>query len=184
LAKEDDGFRYGIEGNNLVFTTMEEAKVGGSFRLAVKDGQRANISVELVDIISNSSGFKQSIPLNSNPFTPYGLVDFAKKYPIYQPSEEFQYFDIAIRFKNNIVLDRPVLGGLSISLVPENQSQDQVAVTSSIVATFAYLPAIGLDLKEYAPALSLAGLKIEKKTKDFFPLNLLPDPPLDRKSVV
>jgi hypothetical protein len=156
---------------------LAEAKVGGSFQLAVKDGQRANISVELVDIISNSSGSKQSIPLNSNPFTPYGLVDFAKKYPVYQPSEEFQYFDISIRFKDNIALDRPVLGGLSISLVPEKQSQDQVAVTSSIVATFAYLPATGLDLKEYAPDLALTGLKIEKKTQDFFPFNLLPNLP-------
>ena len=156
---------------------MAEAKVGGSFQLAVKDGQRANISVELVDIISNSSGSKQPIPLNSNPFTPYGLVDFAKKYPVYQPSEEFQYFDISIRFKDNIVLDRPVLGGLSISLVPEKQSQDQVAVVSSIVVTFAYLPSTGLDLKEYAPDLALTGLKIEKKTQDFFPFNLLPNLP-------
>jgi hypothetical protein len=75
------------------------------------------------------------------------------------------------------VLDRPVLGGLSISLVPENPTGDQQVVQSSIVGTFAYLPATGINLEEYAPGLLLAGPTIERVTPDFFPLNLLPNFP-------
>jgi hypothetical protein len=52
-----------------------------------------------------------------------------------------------------------------------------VQVKSSIVATFAYLPAGGINLEEYAPALSLQGPTIERRTPDFFPLNLFPNPP-------
>jgi hypothetical protein len=126
-------------------------------------------------MVSNASGFKQSIPLNSSPFTPNGLVEFTNSYPAYRPSGEFQYFDIFLKFKENIVLDRPVLGGLSISFVPEKQSEQESKVTSSIVATFAYLPATGLDLDTYAPALELLGPTINRKAPDFFPLNLLPD---------
>jgi len=178
FADETKPFGYGIEGNNLVFTTIEQATKGGSFRLAVKDGQKAKISVELVDIFSDESGTKKSIPLDSSPFTPKGLVQFKKSYPEYEPGEDFQYFEIALNFKEDVVLDRPVLGGLSISLVPlETQSTEQTVVRSSIVATFAYLPASGLNLEEYAPALALLGPTIERRTPDYFPLNLLPNLP-------
>lgn len=177
LAEEGESFRYGLLRNNLVFKTVEEAKLGGSFRLAVKGGQPAYISVELVDIVSDSSGFKKSIPVNSSPFTSNGLVEFATSYPNYEPSDEFLYFDISLKFNDGIDLERPVLGGLSISIIPEEQTRDQVAVASSIVATFAYIPGAGIDLKEYAPALTLKGPDIERKTGDFFPLNLLPNLP-------
>ena len=178
FAEEGKSFRYGIEGNNLVFKSPAEAISGGSVRLAVKGGQRATISVELVDVFSDESGTKRSIPLDSSPFSPKGLVQFKKSYPGYEPSEEFQYFDIEFNFKEDAVLDRPVLGGLSISLVPEAQSTVQTAVQSSIVATFAYLPASGINPDEYAPALTLQGPTIERRTTDYFPLNLLPNLPL------
>lgn len=177
FAKEGESFRYGIEGNNLVFTSPGEAISGGSVRLAVKGGQKASISVELVDVFSDESGTKRSIPLDSSPFTPKGLVQFKKSYPGYEPSEEFQYFDIGFNFKEDVLLDRPVLGGLSISLVPDAQSSEQTVVQSSIVATFAYLPTSGLNLEEYAPALTLLGPTIDLKTPDYFPLNLLPNLP-------
>ena len=177
LAEEGDPFRYGLEGNNLVFTNTNEAIAGGSFRTFIKDGQRANISVELVDIVSNSNGSKKAIPLDSNPFTPKGLVKFTKSYPIYSPSEEFQYFETALRFKDEIVLDRPVLGGVAISLVPIDQKADEVVVQSKIIATFAYLPSSGIDLEKYYPALSLTGPIIERRTPDFFPLSLIPELP-------
>lgn len=177
FAEEEKSFRYGIEGNNLVFKSPAEAIAGGSVRLAVKGGQKATISVELVDVFSDESGTKRSIPLDSSPFTPKGLVQFKMSYPGYEPSEEFQYFDIGFNFKEDAALDGPVLGGLSISLVPETQSTEQTIVRSSIVATFAYLPAIGLNLENYAPALALQGPAIERRTPDFFPLNLFPNPP-------
>lgn len=175
-AEENTNFRYGIEGNNLVFSTPDEATAGGSFRLAVKEGQRAEISVQLVDVFSTAAGTKRSIPVKSSPFTADGLVTFKKKYPPYEPSEDFQYFDISFRFKEDVALDRPVLGGLSISLVPENLTGEETTVQSSIVATFAYLPA-ELNMEDYGPALTLTGPKIEREDSDFFPLNLLPDPP-------
>lgn len=178
FAEEGKNFRYGLEGNNLVFTTPGEATQGGSYRLLVKDGQRANIALDLVDIVSNSSGAKRPIPLNSSPFTPNGLVEFTTSNPVYEPSTEFQYFDIAMKFKDGIALDRPVLGGIQISLVPESPTEQDAGVTSSIVATFAYLPATGLDLEQYSPALTLTGPTIDRRTPDFFPLNLLPNLPL------
>lgn len=177
FAEEGKSFRYGIEGNNLVFKSPAEAISGGSIRLAVKGGQKATISVELVDVFSDESGTKRSIPLDSSPFTPKGLVQFEKSYPGYEPSEEFQYFDIGFNFKEDVVLDMPILGGLSISIVPETESSETAVVRSSIVATFAYLPAGGLNLEEYAPALALVGPTIERRTPDYFPLNLLPNLP-------
>ena len=177
FAEEGKNFRYGLEGNNLVFTTPEEATQGGSYRLLVKDGQRANISVELVDMFANASGAKQAIPLNSSPFTPNGLVEFTTRLPVYQPTDQFQYFDIAVKFKDDIALDGPVLGGIQISLVPETPAQDEAGVVSSIVATFAYMPATGLNLEQYSPALTLMGPTIDRRTPDFFPLNLLPNLP-------
>jgi hypothetical protein len=177
FADEGKNFRYGLEGNNLVFTTPEEAIQGGSFRLAVKDGQRATISLELVDMVSNASGAKQPIPLNSSPFTPNGLVEFTTSNPVYEPSSEFRYFNISMKFKDDVSLDRPVLGGIQISLVPETPTQEESGVVSSIVATFAYLPATGLDLEQYSPALTLTGPTIDRRTPDFFPLNLLPNLP-------
>jgi len=134
--------------------------------------------VQLVDIVSNASGSKSAKPLNSNPFTPYELVSFAKSYPAYQPSDEFQYFEISVRFKKGIDLNRPVLGGLSISMIPDKENQVELSVASSIVATFAYIPASGLNLDEYDPALELVGPTIEREKLDFFPLNLLPEIPL------
>jgi hypothetical protein len=177
FADETKNYRYGLSGNNLVFKTVDEAIKGGSFRLAVKDGKPGRISVELVDIVSNASGSKSSTPLNSNPFTPYELVSFTKSYPAYQPSEEFQYFEISMKFKDGIDLDRPVLGGLSISLIPDKESKDDLGVASSIVATFAYIPGSGINLEEYAPALSLTTPTIDREKPDFFPLNLLPNLP-------
>jgi hypothetical protein len=175
-AEENQNFRYGLEGNNLVFSTPEQAMAGGSFRLAVKQGQRAKISVELVDVYSTEAGAKRSIPLGSSPFTAEGLVVFQKKYPVYEPSEDFQYFDISYRFRDDIDLDRPVLGGLSISLVPESPSGEQSTVQSSIVATFAYLPT-ALNLEGYTPALTLTDPKIDRREPEIFPLNLLPNFP-------
>jgi hypothetical protein len=134
--------------------------------------------VKLVDIVANASGSKSATPLNSNPFTPFELVSFTENYPAYQPSDEFQYFEISMRFKDDIDLDRPVLGGLSISMIADKENQDEIAVESSIVATFAYLPGSGLNVDEYAPAIELFGPTIEREKLDFFPLNLLPNLPL------
>jgi len=177
FADAEKNYRYGLQGNNLVFKTLEEATKGGSFRLAVKDGQRGKISVELVDVVSNSFGSKISIPLNSSPFTPFGLVRFTDSYPIYEPSDEFQYFEISMSFEDGVAVDRPVLGGLAISLIPEDQSAENIAFASSIVATFAYMPSEGISLQDYSPAITLTGPTIERVNPDFFPLNLIPNLP-------
>ena len=177
FAEEAKPFSFGLEGNNLVFSTVEEAKAGGSFRLAIRDGERANISVKLVDIVSNSSGFKQAIELNSSPFTPNGLVSFPESYPAYAPSSEIQYFDIDLKFKDSAVLDRPVLGGIAVSLVPEKKNKKQFAAESAIVATFAYIPATGINIEEYSPGLTLTGPAITRVKEDILPLNLIPNLP-------
>jgi hypothetical protein len=130
-----------------------------------------------VDIITGNSGAKTSIPLNSGPFTPFELVEFRIDYPDYLPSQEFQNFNISFNFKQDAVLDRPVLGGLSISLVPETQAEEQTTVKSSVVATFAYIPETGLNLNQYKPELEVSVPSISQRAPDFFPLNLLPDFP-------
>ena len=177
FGEENEDFRYGLEGNNIVFTSQDQAIQGGSFRLAVKGGQEARIVVDLVDIVSEASGSKKSLPLNSSPFTPNGLIEFADEYLRYQPNGEFQFFDIDFSFKKDEVLDRAVLGGLSISIVPEEKSDKKVTLGSSIVATFAYMPPGGLSMNEYAPKLSLSMPRIERVSPDFFPLNMIPDLP-------
>lgn len=176
-AEESKNFSYGLEGTNAVFTSEREALAGATFTLAVKDGQLAKIKVELVDLYSHSSGTKRVIPLGSSPFSPEGLVSISEISSLYEPSNDFQYFDVSFRFNEDLDLDRPVLGGLSISLVPENPTGDQGSAQSSIVGTFAYLPATGINLEEYAPGLFLSEPTIGRVTPDFFPLNLLPNIP-------
>jgi hypothetical protein len=70
-----------------------------------------------------------------------------------------------------------VLGGIAISLVPEEKSGIQIGVESSIVATFAYLPSTGINFDEYYPELTLTGPTVARVTPDFFPLNFLPEIP-------
>ena len=180
FAQDEQGYRYGLSGNNLVFTTVEEALTGGNFRLSVKDGKPGRISVELVDIVAITSCTKTPIPLNSSPFTPYELVSFTKGYAGYQPSEDLQNFDISLRFRDGIELDRPVLGGLLISLVPDEKTENEINVESSILATFAYLPTAGIDKNEYAPALELIAPTIDRVGPEFFPLNMIPNLPFIR----
>jgi hypothetical protein len=63
-------------------------------------------------------------------------------------------------------------------MIPDKENQVELSVASSIVATFAYIPASGLNLDEYDPALELVGPTIDREKLDFFPLNLLPEIPL------
>jgi hypothetical protein len=81
-------------------------------------------------------------------------------------------------FEEGVSLDRPVLGGLAISLIPENQSAEGIDIASSIVATFAYIPSAGIGSQDYNPAIGLTGPSIERANPDFFPLNLIPNLPL------
>jgi hypothetical protein len=64
--------------------------------------------------------------------------------------------------------------------VPEEKSDKKVTFGSSIVATFAYMPAGSLNMNEYTPELSLSMPRIERVSPDFFPLNMIPDLPLFR----
>jgi hypothetical protein len=175
LAEDKAQFTYGLENNNPVFMTRKAALFGSSFRLAVKDGERANITVELVDLFADESGSKRVIPLNTSPFTPKGLFKFNKNAGTYTPSDEFKYFKISFKLKENVWIKRPVLGGLKISMSARDKDTGQMVVKSSVVGTFAYYPR-GAAL-DYESGIALSDFTLRESKDDPFPFNLIPDLP-------
>lgn len=178
-AIENENFRYGIGGNNKIFTDLGEALTGGSFQLAIKDGVPATILLDLVDIYADESGTKQPLPVDSNPFTAMGLVEFPKIAGQYVPNGEFQNIDIPFRFKNIADINRPVLGGLRISIATQVEQTDQIKVSSSIVATFGYYP-VGTSSQlgdALTPKLEIGKLKFTQLLKDMIPFNFIPNLP-------
>ncbi len=175
LAEDKAPFTYGLENNNPVFMTRKAALFGSSFRLAVKDGERARITVELVDLFADDSGSKRAIPLNTSPFTPKGLFKFKRNVGTYTPSDEFKYFKISFKLKENVWIKRPVLGGLKISMSAKDKDTGQMVVRSSVVGTFAYYPK-GAELK-YESGIALSDFTLKESKDDPFPFNLIPDLP-------
>ena len=175
VASKDDSFRYGLENNNPVFLSREEANKGSSFRLLIKGGTQATVVAELVDLYSDDSGSKKSLPLGSSKFSPKGLISFDPVIAEYLPSEEFQYFDVPFRFTEGINTANPVLGGLRISVVTQEPKAEGFKVQSSVVGTFAYFPT-GTKLS-YAPALELSQPIVAGMGAEIPPFGMIPDFP-------
>ena len=175
VASQDEPFRFGLENNNPVFLSREEAVKGGSFRFLIKGGTGATIVAELVDIYSGDSGVKTSIPLGSSKFSPKGLITFDNVIAEYRPSSEFQYFDIPFRFTEDQNFDKPVLGGVKISVQTQEANPQGVKVESSVVGTFSYFP-VGTKLS-YSPAVELSQPLVSGMGEDFPPFGLIPDFP-------
>jgi hypothetical protein len=175
LAAQDENFRYGLENNNPVFLSREDANEGSSYRFAMRGGTQATIVAELVDIYSDDSGSKKAIPLGSSAFSPEGLVDFDEVISEYQPTGDFQYFDVSFRFKDEPKITRPVLGGLKISVVTQDAETQEFSVESSVVGTFSFFPA-GKNLT-FSPALTLSPPDITGLGTEFPPFGIIPDFP-------
>jgi hypothetical protein len=175
VASNEESFRYGLENNNPVFLSREEANKGSSFRLLIKGGTPATIVAELVDLYSDDSGSKKSLPLGSSKFSPKGLISFDTVIAEYLPSEEFQYFDVPFRFTEGINPPGAVLGGLRISVVTKEPMTEGFTVQSSVVGTFAYFPT-GTKLS-YAPALELSQPLVSGMGEEIPPFGLIPDFP-------
>ena len=141
----------------------------------MKNGSKALVKVELVDIFVDESGSKRVLPLGASPFTAEGLVIFDQNLASYTPSTEFQYFDVPFRFKKKTTIDRPVMGGLRISLQTEDEQTGAISVNSAVVGTFVFLPkGAGLNTK---PGIKLSEYNLSRSNQDFFPFNLIPDLP-------
>ena len=176
-AEDSSGFRYGISGNNQVFTDPELAEAGGVVTLTISGGREATIIVELVDIYADSSGEKRPLPLNSNPYTPNGLVEFPEIAGEYTPNNRPQNIDVGFRFIDIESLSRPVLGGLKISILPKVEDPGAAKVRSSIVATFGYYPSGVVGTNTFAPSLELSEVTLQRQSRDSFPFSVFPDVP-------
>jgi hypothetical protein len=180
-ADEETNFRVGLVNNNQVFSNAAEATSGGVIRLSVSNGRNATVKVELVDIFANSQGAKQSVPLNSTPFSPANLVNYEVFQPNYQPNGEKQFIDISYSFKDAENINRPVIGGLKISLETPNQDSDEpegFVVNSAIVATFSYYP-IGSTSGDFEldALLNLQRIDLESIRPESLIYSLMPDLP-------
>ena len=157
-------FRYGISGNERVFTTAAEAAAGASIVLSVSGGTEARIIVELVDLFADESGSRRQLPLGTNPYSPEGLVRFPPVADTYVPDGGRQRFEIPFAFEGHEDVARPVLGGLRISLeptaTPGRGSGQTMTLASAIVATFAYFP-VGSSLADADIRPGLAVGRIE-----------------------
>jgi hypothetical protein len=175
VASQEDPFRFGLENNNPVFLSREEAVKGGSFRFLIKGGTGATIVAELVDIYAGASGEKTSIPLGSSKFSPKGLITFDNVIAEYRPSSEFQYFDIPFRFTEDQNFDKPVLGGVKISVQTQEANTEGFKVESSVVGTFSYFP-VGTKLS-YSPSVELSQPLVSGMGEEFPPFGFIPDFP-------
>lgn len=175
-AEDSNQFRYGLDNNNQVFYSREDAEAGGSFRLAVSGGVPANLELSLVDIYADRSGSKTILPLGSTQFSPEGFISFEKTVMSYQPSSEFQFFEIPFKFKGEFDFSKPILGGLKISLVTGNPSTTGVKVESSVVGTFSFFPS-GYKL-DFNPSIKVSASYLARTQTDIFPFGLVPDFPV------
>ena len=180
-ADEDSNFRVGLVNKNQIFSNAAEATSGGVIRLSVSDGSDATVKVELVDIFANSEGVKQEVPLGSTPFSPENLVNYKVLKPNYKPNGETQFIDISYSFKDAENIDRPVIGGLKISLVTSNEESGDAegfTVNSAIVATFTYYP-IGSTSTDFEldALLKLQRIDVESVRPESLIYALMPDLP-------
>jgi fluoride ion exporter CrcB/FEX len=178
-ASAAESFRFGLGNNNQIFTDLTAALTDSSFELQIKGGVPAIIRLDLVDIYADATGVKQPLPIDSNPFTPIGLVEYPADAGRYFPTNEFQTIEIPFKFKNIANIDRPVLGGLRISIVADADTDTTINVVSSIVATFAYYPiGAATDLRSgINPRLDLARPKFSQIVRNLVPFNLIPNLP-------
>jgi hypothetical protein len=176
-AEQDQRFSYGLEGNNVVFTDWDEATSGSSFRFSISGGSEATITLELVDIFADASGFRKPLPLNSTPYSASGLVKIQQESQQYVPNGQIQYFDVPFKFKKGESVDRPILGGVRLSLATAGDGQDELGVKASVVATFAYYPDGVASIAGLSPGLELGELGFARNSGDWFPFNLIPDFP-------
>ena len=180
-ADEDSNFRVGLVNKNQIFSNAAEATSGGVIRLSVSDGRDATVKVDLVDIFANSEGVKQAVPLGSTPSSPEDLVSYEVLQPRYKPNGETQFIDISYSFKDAENIDRPVIGGLKISLVTTNEESGEAngfTVNSAIVATFTYYP-IGSTSADFEldALLNLQRIDVESVRPESLIYALMPDLP-------
>jgi hypothetical protein len=180
-ADEDTNFRVGLVKKNQVFSNSAEAASGGVIRLSVSDGRDATVKVELVDIFANSEGVKQAVPLGSTPFSPENLVSYKVLKPNYKPNGETQFIDISYSFNEAEKIDRPVIGGLRVSLDTsreESSEPEGFTVKSAIVATFTYFP-IGSTSGEFEldALLNVQRIDVESVRSESLIYALMPDLP-------
>ena len=181
LADENTNHRVGLVSNNQVFSNAAGATSGGVMRLSVSNGRAATVNVELVDIFANSDGVKQTVPLNSTPFSPANLVRYEVLQPRYQPNGKTQFIDISYSFIDAEKIDRPVIGGLKISLdnlSEEFAESEGFEVKSAIVATFSYYP-IGSTVGDFEldALLNVQKVDLESVRSESFIYSLIPDLP-------
>jgi hypothetical protein len=180
-ADEDTNFRVGLDNKSQIFSNASEAKSGGVIRFSVSNGRDATVKAELVDIFANSEGAKQAVPLGSTPFSPENLVNYKVLKPNYKPNGETQFIDISYSFKDAENIDRPVIGGLKISLVTSNEESGEpegFTVNSAIVATFTYYP-IGSTSGEFEldALLNVQRIDVESVRSESLIYALMPDLP-------
>ena len=180
-ATAEDGFRTGLGNTNQVFTNVDMALAGSFFSLTVSQGKPARIRVELVDIYANEFGAKQIAPLNSTPYSPDQYIEFTEDAGAYIPNGRTQTIKIPFKLKNLAELDRPIIGGLRISLQEiQNRTTDpesRVRINAGIVGTFTYYPVGVVNQSEYkiSPELSVEKINISPIKSDSFPLSLIPN---------
>ena len=180
-ADEDTNFRVGLVNKNQVFSNATEATSGGVIRLSVSNGRDATVKVELVDVFANSEGVKQVVPLGSTPFSPKDLVSYEVLQPSYKPNGETQFIETSYSFINAEKIDRPVIGGLRISLVTSNEEPGDAAgftLNSAIVATFSYYP-IGSTTSNFEidAGLNVQKIELESVRSESLIYSLMPDLP-------
>lgn len=173
---EDESLRLGLQNNNQVFTSERIAEIGGTFTLSVSGGTKAEVQLELVDIFADGDGRRRVLPLNSNPYTANGLVIFPESLEDYVADGTRQTISVPFKFTNLAEVNRPVMGGLKISLVQSSDDTGQSIVNPSIVATFAYLPK-GELAYDFNPKMQISGVSVESSTSDSFPWSLIPNLP-------
>lgn len=180
-ATAEDGFRTGLGNTNQVFTDVDTALAGSFFSLTVSQGKSARIRVELVDIFANEFGAKQIAPLNSTPYSPDKYIKFNEDAGTYIPNGRKQTIKIPFKLQNLTELNRPIIGGLRISLEEiQNRTTDpesRVSINAGIVGTFTYYPVGVVNQSEYkiSPELSVEKINISPIKSDSFPLSLIPN---------
>jgi hypothetical protein len=139
----------GTDQNFLIFKSDSQGFLTSEATFRVSGGSAdARISLSLSDLMVNSSGVKELLPLGATPTSPKGNFRLISDSNIYIPNGEVQSFKAKIISRKPGPLQNIISGGLRITVTPSlEQGRSQLSRAVGIVLTFVYSPDDSISAK-------------------------------------
>ncbi|MEY2635222.1 MAG: hypothetical protein RIS75_1162, partial [Actinomycetota bacterium] len=143
----------------------------------ISGDQPASILMDVVDVISFEDGRKQVLPVGTTPNSIGNAIRLGTYATRYVPDGTEQIFSVSFALINPEEIDRFVIGGIRINIIPDVQMDSTLNGTNAAVATFVYNDAKQADFENYLKALEVSSLQVTKIRNHSLLDAMLPDVP-------